>query len=169
MKSRSLSILRIVVILFFLAGHGAYAGKVYQWTDEEGGLHLSNVPEEDARTTVVYAKAGGEKIYRWIDDENGVHFSDTPPAGTTDVDVNEIKMTEYDTSVVDPQRYSIVKQAERMAESRRRLEEERLIEKQIRLEERRIAEEMEIMQLNELLREQGYGQRPYGFPYARVY
>lgn len=169
MKHQSFFIPFTTFISIFLACNAVLAGKVYQWTDEQGGLHLSSVPEEDARATVAYAKAGGDKIYRWTDDEGGVHFSDTPPAGTADVEINEIEMTEYDTSAADPERYSIVNQAERMAENRRRLEEDRLLEKQVRLEERRISEEMEVMRLNELLREQGYGQRPYGFPYARVY
>jgi len=96
-----------IMTLTFLANQNAMAGKVYQWTDEEGV----------------------------------VHFSDVPPADATTTDMREINIDILVDENADPDEFSIINQADRMAERRRQTTEERLAVKRLQLEEQRLSNE----------------------------
>jgi len=125
-----------ILPLVFLASQNATAGKVYQWTDEEGV----------------------------------VHYSDVLPAGdTTITDTREINIDIYADDNVDPDRYSVINQADRMAERRRKVTEERLAKKRLQLEEKRLALAQEQIQQNEVYSEQGRYQSVYYPTYQQPY
>lgn len=145
------------------------AGKVYQWIDEEGSVHFSDVQEDDTSTVIAYKSSVNGQAYQWTDEEGGVQFSDVPPVNTPAIGIREIKIDKFNDNTIDQEQYSIVNQAERMAERRRQVEDERLTRKRLKFEEYRIAQELKIIRLNERFMKQGYGPRPYYYPYSESY
>jgi len=169
MKTRNTLIPLFTLLLTVGANQNAVAGKVYQWTDKEGGIHFGNVPPEETATRLVYRKATGESIYQWTDEEGRVYFGDIPPEETSTIAIREVKIDRFDDSLVDSDRYSVINQAQRMAERRRQLEEVRLYRKRLRLEEKQITGDLAVLRQLEKIRTQGYGPRPYYAPYPHSY
>jgi len=157
----------IILSLTLLASQNAVAAKVFQWTDEDDGVHFSNVHPEDTSTKIAYRNASAGKIYKWTDEEGGVHFSDVPPEKTSAIDMREINIDSFDDNNADPEKYSIINQADRMAERRRQITEERLTRKRLQLEERQMAQELEMIRQTELIGAQGYGPRSYSYAYPQ--
>ena len=117
-----------------------------------------------------YAVAG--KIYQWTDEEGGIHYSDVPPNDTATIEMHEIYIDTFENDNVDPEWYSIINQADRMAERRRQTTEERLARKRLQLEEKRLALEHERSQLNEVISTQENQPSVYYYPYVprhRIY
>ena len=90
-----------------------------------------------------------------------------PPVGALAIELSEITIDHFDNNTTDPQQYSIVNQVERMAESRKQIEEDKILRKRLKLEEYRIAQEMEIIRLNDQIRIRGYGPRPDYYTYSQ--
>lgn len=122
MNIRSIKILFFILSLTFFATQNATATKVYQWADEEGV----------------------------------VHFSDVPPADITIIETREINFDSFENNNTDPEIYSIIALADRMAERRKQITKERLAIKRLQLEEKRLAQELEISRLNAMQRTQVY-------------
>ena len=167
MNIRNTLISFLILFLTLSTSEYARAGNVYKWTDIEGSVHFSDVSPHNTSTIIAYKETTGDKAYQWTDKEGGVHFSDVPPVNTPTIKIHEIKIDSFDDNTIDAKKYSIVNQVERMAAHRRQLEEARLVRERTRLEEYRMAQELEILRLNELIRTQGYGPRPYYYPYAQ--
>ena len=102
-------------------------------------------------------------VYQWIDEAGQVNFSDVPPDESVVTEMRDISVNEHRPDNVDFEKYSIINQAELMAEWRRQLTEERLEKKRLRLEEKRLAYEMELNSQNEDIIDQAY--IPYVYPY----
>lgn len=145
------------------------AGNIFQWADEEGNIHFSNVPPKDTSIVIAYKNSTADKTYQWTDEEGGLHFSDMPPVNALTIGLREITIDHFDNNTIDPQQYSIVNQDERMAKRRKQIEEETHSKKRLKQEEYLMAQEMEIIRLNEQIRTQGYGPRPYYYPYSQQY
>ena len=145
---------------------GAVAEEIYQWRDNEGGVHLGSVPPADTDVTLVYRQAPGDRIFHWQDETGLVHFSDVPPDGTAKP--REILIEPPAESVTDDE-YSIIRQAERMAEDRRRIEEARILRERTRLERSQMARDMAVLRMQEQLRTRGYGPRPDPYAYSYSY
>ena len=109
------------------------------------------------------------KVYKWTDEEGITHFSDEPPVNTTITDTQEINIDIYANDNVDPDEYSIINQADRMAERRRKVTEERLAKKRLHLEEKRLALELEQYRQNEVYSEQVGYQPVYYSTYQQPY
>lgn len=111
-------------------------------------------------------------VFQWKDEDGNVHFSDTAPAGENTPDIREITFDDFDDKSEDRNQYSIIDQAEQMAEWHRQTTAEQLARKQLSLEEQRLNLEMESTRLNELYMEREYS-RPltsfYGFPGPYLY
>jgi len=157
----------IILSLTLLVSQNAVAAKVFQWTDEDDSVHFSNVHPEDTSTKIAYRNASAGKIYKWTDKEGSVHFSDVPPEKTSVIDMLEINFDSFDDNNADPEKYSIINQADRMAERRRQVTEERLARRRLKLEERQTAQELEMIRQNELYNTQGYGPRSYSYAYPQ--
>lgn len=102
-------------------------------------------------------------VYQWIDEAGHVNFSDVPPDESVVTEMRDISINEHSPDNVDFEKYSIINQAELMAEWRRQITEERLEKKRLRLEEKRLAYEMELNSQNESYNHQAY--IPYVYPY----
>jgi hypothetical protein len=158
---------RILCTVFLLvAGQHALAEDVYGWVDETGTTHFANTPT-GAQATLVYSTADAGKVFQWSDESGQVHFSDVPPAGTAKP--REILIEPLAEPVGDPDEYSIVRQAARMAEDRRRVEEARLLREQTRFERSRLARDMAVLRMQEQIRTRGYGPRPDPYAYSYSY
>ena len=81
---------------------------------------------------------GAETVYKWTDELGNVHFSDVPPVGSRQSDTEEINIFISEYEYDDPDQYSIISQADRMAERRRQESKERLAKKRLYLEEKRL-------------------------------
>ena len=143
------------------------AGNIFQWSDDEGNIHFSNVPPKDTSIVIAYKNSTADKTYQWTDEEGGLHFSDIPPVGALAIGLREKTIDHFDNNSIDPQQYSIVNQVDRMAERRKQIEEERHSKKRLKQEEYLMTQEMEIIRLNEQIRTRGYGPRPYFYPYSQ--
>ncbi len=88
-------------------------------------------------------------VYQWTDEAGNVNFSDVPPDESVVTETRNISINEHSPDNVDFEKYSIINQAELMAEWRRQLTEERLEKKRLQLEEKRLAYEMELNSQNE--------------------
>jgi len=159
----------VISFLILGASQNVIAAKIFQWSDEEGSVHFSNVLPKVTPTIIAYKSSTAGKTYQWTDEEGGIHFSDIPPVDGLTIEMREIKIDNFDSNTIDPEKYSIVNQVERMAERRKQIEEERLSRKRLKLEKYRMAQEIEIIRLNEQIRTQGYGPRPYYTPYSQQY
>jgi hypothetical protein len=125
----------------------------------------------------VNQSAAATTVYHWADEEGLVHFSDVPPEDTSVFETREIKFDSFVENTPDPDRYSIINQADRMAEWRRQITEERLAMKRLQLEEKRLALEQEQSRLNGMYSTQGYYRsnpyyytaypQPYYYPYRQ--
>lgn len=102
-------------------------------------------------------------VYQWTDEAGNVNFSDVPPTDLAVTEIRDISINEYSQDNVDFEKYSIINQAELMAEWRRQITEERLEKKRLLLEEKRLAYEMELNSQNEAVIHQVY--IPYVYPY----
>ena len=102
-------------------------------------------------------------VYQWTDEAGNVNFSDVPPTDLAVTEVRDISINEYSQDNIDFEKYSIINQAELMAEWRRQITEERLEKKRLLLEEKRLAYEMELNSQNEAVIHQAY--IPYVYPY----
>jgi len=102
-------------------------------------------------------------VYQWIDEAGNVNFSDVPPDESVVTEMRDISVNERRPDNVDLEKYSIINQAELMAEWRRQRTEERLEKKRLRLEEKRLAYEMELNSQSEDVIHQAYV--PYVYPY----
>jgi hypothetical protein len=155
----------LFLLPLMLGGGGiASAADVYRWIDQSGEVHLGNVRPEGMATTLVYRGAPGGRIFQWQDETGQVHFGDAPPEGTAKP--REILIEPLTEPAADPDEYSIVRQAERMAEDRRRIEEARILRERMRFEESRLARDMAVLRMQEQIRTRGYGPRPDPFPYS---
>jgi hypothetical protein len=83
------------------------------------------------------------KVYQWTDEDGVVHFSDVRPGENVTNELREMDIYTDDDNNADPEMYSIINQADRMAERRRQITEERLAIKRLQLEERRMIRETE--------------------------
>jgi len=162
---------RGILFLLLLVAVGstrpASAAEIYQWTDEAGGLHIGNVRPDGVKTRLVYREAAAGKVFQWTDAAGQVHFGDEPPEGTAKP--REILIEPLTDPAADPDEYSIIRQAERMAEDRRRIEEARLLREHTRFERSRLAHDMAVLRMQEQIRTRGYGPRPDPFPYSYGY
>lgn len=123
-----------------------------------------------SQTFLVVHDAEAGKVYRWTDEEGIVHYSDVPPVDAEVTGTQEINLDVYDENIIDPDRYSIINQVDRMAERRRQDTEERLAIKRLQLEEKRLANELQTSQLNEIINAQDYGSRSFYYsPYPQYY
>jgi len=102
-------------------------------------------------------------VYQWIDEAGQVNFSDVPPDESVVTEMRDISINERTPDNVGFEKYSIINQAELMAEWRRQITEERLEKKRLRLDEKRLAYEMEVNSQNEDYIGQAYV--PYVYPY----
>jgi len=102
-------------------------------------------------------------VYQWTDEAGNVNFSDVPPTDLAITEIRNISINEHSQDNVDFEKYSIINQAELMAEWRRQITEERLEKKRLLLEEKRLAYEMELNSQNEVDIHQVY--IPYVYPY----
>jgi len=102
-------------------------------------------------------------VYQWTDEAGNVNFSDVPPTDLAVTEVRDISINEYSQDNIDFEKYSIINQAELMAEWRRQITEERMEKKRLLLEEKRLAYEMELNNQNETYIHQAY--IPYVYPY----
>jgi hypothetical protein len=111
------------------------------------------------------------KIFKWTDEEGGVHFSDVLPDDTTIIETRVININISNNNNVDPGKYSIINQADRMAERRRQIAEERLAKKKLQLEAKRLALELERNRQNEIITAQQYEPRSYyyTFPHRHIH
>jgi hypothetical protein len=146
----------------------ARAADVYRWVDEAGVVQFGHVFPQGAEATLVYSTTGAGKVFQWSDESGQVHFSDVLPAGTAKP--REILIEPLITAPgADPDEYSIVRQAERMAEDRRRIEDARLLREQTRFERSRLARDMAVLRMEEQIRTRGYGPRPDPYAYSYSY
>ena len=159
----------VIPFLILGASQNVMAGNIFQWSDEEGSVHFSNVPPKDTSIVIAYKNSTADKTYQWTDEEGGIHFSDMPPVNALTTGLREITIDHFDNNAIDLQQYSIVNQVERMAERRKKNEEDKLLRKRLKQEEYRMAQELEIIRLNEQIRIQGYGPRPDYYPYSQQY
>ncbi len=104
-----------------------------------------------------------ETIYKWVDKEGNVNFSDVAPDESVAVDTREISVDVTEVNPEDVERFSIINQAERMAEWRRQLKQERLAEKRLYLEEKRLAQEQDFRRHDELVAAEDYRLRNYNY------
>jgi len=102
-------------------------------------------------------------VYQWTDEAGNVNFSDVPPTDLAVTETRDIIINVHSQDNVDFEKYSIINQAELMAEWRRQLTEQRLEKKRLQLEEKRLAYEMELNSQNEAVIYQAY--IPYVYPY----
>ena len=167
MNIRNTSVLFFMLSLTFWINQNAIAENIYQWTDDDDVIYFSHSPPENISTKLAYKEASGETAYQWKDEQGNIHFSDAPPSAASNIKLTEIKLEPFDNGNIEPEKYSIIKQMERMTESRKQLEEERLARKKAKLEEEKTVQEMEILRQNEFFRKHGYGPRPYYYPYSR--
>lgn len=145
------------------------AENIYQWTDEDGNIYFSDVSPDNSSTMMAYTNSISEKAYQWKDSEGNVHFSDAQPNDAITVEINELEFDQFDENTADAEKYSIVNQADRMRNYRLQLIEEREDRERAKLEQYRIAQEQEILRMEEQLRKQGYGPKPYYYPYNQMY
>ena len=97
--------------------------------------------------SVVAIPAGNTAtVFQWTDADGIVHFSDTAPAVDSSIETREIKFDSFDNGTSSPEKYSIIEQANIMAEWRRQETEQRLARKQLALEQERLDREMELNQ-----------------------
>jgi len=96
-------------------------------------------------------------VYQWIDETGNVNFSDVPPADSPVTETHEFIIKLAAVNNIDFEQYSIINQAELMAEWRRQLADERLAKKQLYLEEKRLQHERELSE-----REEDYAAGYYG-------
>ena len=106
-------------------------------------------------------------VYQWTDEAGNVNFSDVPPTDLAVTETRDIIINVHSQDNVDFEKYSIINQAELMAEWRRQLTEQRLEKKRLLLEEKRLAYEMELNSQNEAVIHQVYipSYIPYVYPY----
>lgn len=157
----------LLLVLMLAGATSAGAADVYRWTDEAGEVHFGNVFPGGAEATLVYSTTGDGKVFQWSDESGQVHFSDVLPAGTAKP--REVLVEPLTGPAGDPDEYSIVRQAERMAEDRRRIEEARLMRERTRLERSQIARDLAVLRMQEQIRTRGYGPRPDPYAYSYSY
>lgn len=85
-------------------------------------------------------------VFQWTDEDGVVHFSDTAPAADSAIETHKIEFGSFDNPDSSPEKYSIIEQANIMAEWRRQETEQRLTRKQLALEQERLDREMELNQ-----------------------
>lgn len=156
-------------LIIFGASQSVIAEQVYQWLDEEGVVNFSDIASEETMAMVTYESPILKTAYQWKDGEGNIHFADIAPSDISISELREVKTGGFDINDAKQEEYSIIKQAERMAALRKQIEDERLEMKRKKLEERQIAQELEVIRLNEQIRTQGYGPRPYYYPYSQPY
>lgn len=154
-------------LVMFAGATDARAAEVYRWTDDAGVVHFGNVFPQGAEATLVYSTTGAGKVFQWSDESGQVHFSDVLPAGTAKP--REVLIEPLTEPSTDPDEYSIIRQAERMAEDRRRIEEARLLRERTRLERSQIARDLAVLRMEEQIRTRGYGPRPDPYAYSYSY
>ena len=111
-------------------------------------------------------------VYQWTDEDGIVHFSDTAPPADNSIETREIKFDSFDNGASHPEKYSIIEQANIMAEWRRQETEQRIALQKLALEKQRLNQEMELNRQNDQYTVQdGYqpGLHYYVFPGAIGY
>jgi DNA-nicking Smr family endonuclease len=83
-------------------------------------------------------------VYQWTDETGNINFSDVPPDESITAEKHEYNVEQNEESAIDLEQYSIINQAEKMAQWRRQLADERLAKRKLYLEEKRLAHEMEL-------------------------
>ena len=111
-------------------------------------------------------------IYQWTDETGNINFSDVPPSDSSATETHEFIIKIAAVNNVDFEQYSIINQAELMAEWRRQLAEERLAKKKLYLEEKRLLHELELSKRDEIYADEYvprayYYNTPYQLPYRR--
>ena len=94
-------------------------------------------------------------IYQWTDEAGNVNFSDVPPDDSITAESHEYNINQDRSYNNELDQYSIINQAEQMAQWRRQLAEERRADKQLYLEERRLDQELELSRQNEIIAAEG--------------
>ena len=97
-------------------------------------------------SVVVIQDGNTATVFQWTDKDGIVHFSDTAPAGDSAIETREIKFDSFDNGTSSPEKYSIIEQANIMAEWRRQEEQQQLARKQLALEQERLNRETELNQ-----------------------
>ena len=87
------------------------------------------------------------RVYQWTDADGVVHFSDAPPADAAVTATREIQFDDFATSNSNQEKYTIIDQANIMANWRRQHTEDRLAVKRLHLEEQYLAQELELSRL----------------------
>ena len=87
------------------------------------------------------------RVYQWTDADGVVHFSDAPPADVAVTATCEIQFDDFATSDASQEKYTIIDQANIMANWRRQHTEDRLAVKRLHLEEQYLAQELELGRL----------------------
>ena len=156
---------RLILLLSLGMAQPAPAATVYQWRDtEQGQVHFSDTRPANAADVIEY-RAREQGIYQWQDEAGRVYFGDGPPPGA-------ILLRQYQApaaGVISPasgKDYSIIQQAGRMLEQRREQERQRFERQQQKRAAFLIKQERAIARMQEKLRVEGYGPRPYPHNYS---
>ncbi len=161
---------RLILLLCLGAAQAAPAATVYQWRDaEQGQTHFSDTRPENAADVIEY-RAREQAIYQWQDEAGRVHFGDGPPPGALSLRPYQAPPAAL-IAPADGKDYSIIKQAGRLLEQRRRQERQRLQRQQQKRAALLIERERAIARMQEKIRVEGYGPRPYpdAFGYSGYY
>lgn len=110
-------------------------------------------------------------VYQWTDEAGNINFSDVPPDESVTAETHEYSIDQGEESEIDLEQYSIINQAEKMAQWRRQLTDERLAKRKLYLEEKRLAHEMEleISRQNQTIAAQEYAPSSYYYSPNRFF
>ena len=98
-------------------------------------------------TVFISQIAAAATVYQWTDADGVVHFSDEPPADSLTNATREINFDEFADTASSLEKYSIIEQADLMAEWRRQNSEDHQALKRLELEEKHMDQEMELNRL----------------------
>ena len=143
------------------------AKDIYQWQDSGGNIYFSDVPPSlSEHSQVVYRDSNEGKIYQWKNQKGEFQYSDDIPADIAEINVSEIQIEHAEPSITQVnEQYSIQNQLKRMEAHRQQQDEERHQQDQARIESFLIAQELKILKMEDKIRTEGYGPRPYYNPY----
>ena len=86
-------------------------------------------------------------VYQWTDTDGVVHFSDVAPAQDGATETRKIKFNDFNNTTSARHTYSIIEQANIMAQWRKQADEQWLARKRLELEQQRLSEEIEANRL----------------------
>lgn len=142
------------------------ATEIYQWQDKDGNIHFSDSPPVEMVSTIAYRDNDINKIFKWNENNNTVQYGDTVP-GSISTDMVEEFEPEVSSDIDDEQlnQYSIQNQLSRMSEFNQKLINARQKKEQDKIESYLLTQELNVVRMEEKIRTQGYGPRPYYYSY----